>query len=74
MLITIHSDHRDADDAYTLERYLKNGLGFTVLESDFTIAKLYCYDVDQDDIDQIMVVIAEYCVSCEIGFKTILKV
>ena len=74
MLITVHSDYRDDEDAYTLKRYLVNGLGFTVLESDLTIAKLYRFDVEQEDIMNVMVMIAEYCVSCEVDFKTAVRV
>lgn len=69
MIITIHSDYRDTDNAYCLEKYLRDGLGFTVLERDLTISKLYIADIDFEDLHHIMGMIAEYQINIEIDFK-----
>ena len=69
MLITINSDYRDADEAYMLFKYLRDGIGFKVIEDDFTISKLYKFDPSIEEIKEIMIMIADYLISVEIDFK-----
>ena len=72
MLITIHSDYRDADQAYQLVKFLRSGIGFDTLSSDLTKIVMYKDEVTQYELGYIMNMIAEYWITCDIDFKTVI--